>query len=71
LLLYRSFFGGDPFVFLVIELIIVLSNKVSSVFGIFKNVCDIVVNRFTFAISTTDEFLYLLYVYIHSFTIYL
>jgi len=27
-------------------------------FGILKNVCDIVVNRFTFAISSTDEFLF-------------
>ena len=27
-------------------------------FGILKNVCDIVVKRFTFAISSADEFLF-------------
>jgi len=35
-----------------------LLNEVSSLyFGILKYVCDIVVKRFTFAISSTDEFL--------------
>jgi len=31
--------------------------EVGSLFGILKYVCDIVVKRFTFAISSPDEFL--------------
>jgi len=36
-----------------------LLNDVGSRFGILKYVCDIVVKKFTFAISSPDEFLYL------------
>jgi len=35
-----------------------LLNKVGSLFGILKYVCDIVVKKFTFAISSFDEFLF-------------
>jgi len=34
-----------------------LLNELSSLFGILKYVCDIVVKKFTFAISSADEFL--------------
>ena len=34
-------------------------NEVGSLFGMLKYVCDIVVKKFTFAISSPDEFLYL------------
>jgi len=36
-----------------------LLNEVSSLFGILKYVCDIIVKKFTFAISSPDEFLFL------------
>ena len=36
-----------------------LLNEIGSLFGVLKYVCDIVVKKFTFAISSPDEFLYL------------
>jgi len=38
-----------------------LLNEMGFYFGIFKYVCDIVVKKFTFAISSPDEFLYFMY----------
>jgi len=35
-----------------------LLNEVSSLFDILKYVCNIVVEKFTFAISSPDEFLF-------------
>ena len=32
-------------------------NEIGSLFGVLKYVCDIVVKKFTFAISSPDEFL--------------
>jgi len=34
-----------------------LLNEIGSLFGVLKYVCDIVVKKFTFAISSPDEFL--------------
>jgi len=34
-----------------------LLNEIGSLFGILKYVCDIVVKKFTFAISSPDKFL--------------
>jgi len=45
-----------------------LLNEVNSLFGILKYVCDIVVKKFTFAISSADEFLYLIALAVYLIT---